>query len=564
MFGRRLIQVAWLVGAFSMVGCAATTDTTDNDASAIHQWTNGPKVKKLYSLKGAVDSAESAVNDNSSRLAKELSTIGPALTPGQQSLYVAAFNNEASVQDARRSFVAASIAFRDFLTSSSGGGDIKRVARLSGGDGAARSLFEGYERLATTPVALPAAEFAAFVLDRRNAGDPLVRAVAHYDWSNKVLTPAITRGAGEALAEAGGDTASAFSTFVERLGPLAYAGQDHIEAYTGWIALTSTIRNGNLAAFERLEPALQKLPLVGAFLAVGALYNALSAGADISNGEISQETLDSLGDAAQGLSGALVSFSNAGLLARFGGTATASFSTFLERITPGLGVICTTAALRRHWGERNDTGSLGAYIGVLGDTIALVGVLAESFGVTAPLAAIITGLGYTISFLGDAVRDWLIAKAITDEERSCLAKAGISRPIADVLVKVNAKDMQEWAIDLKYDAGKLQWLAANAPDTLTAGWLSGFDVRAFEKLVSAFRLNSDGGFALLQAVPDAVTEANGAHGVYVFVNGVQPWSYSGPNAKAEWSTALRQGSQTGWDPGYARAFANAVRYLDSH
>lgn len=566
MHARRFFALVLLAFGIAASGCAAAQDETDAAQSedAIHAWTNGPSVRQLYKVISQVNAADGTVKDNSGRLAKELSTVGPALTRPQQSAYVAAFNAEPSVEQARRDFVTSSTALRDFLASEAGGGQIKKIAKLPGGDGAARSLFEAYERLATTPVALPAAEFAAWTLDARNRNDALAKAVAKYDWTNKVLTPALTRGAGEALVEADGDAESAFSAFVGRVGFLAYAGQDHIEAYTGWIALTASLRSRDLQAFERLEPRLQKLPVVGALLAVGVLYNSLSAGNDIRNGEFSQETLDSIGDAAQGLSGALVSISNAGLLARYGGTAAATFSKFIERITPGLGVICTTAALRRHWGEAEGPGAVGAYIGALGDTIALVGVLAESFGVTAPLAAIIVGLGYTISFLGDVVRDWLIAKFITDEERACLAKAGIPTAVADVLVRTNARLMQEWASDLKYDAPKIQWLAAHAPDTLTAGWLKGFDVKSFEALVNAFGYGADGGFALLQRIPDATTEANGGEGVYAFVNGLQLWSYKDANAKAEWLGVVRTQAESGYDPSYARPFQNALGYLQAH
>lgn len=247
-------------------------------------------------------------------------------------------------------------------------------------------------------------------------------------------------------------------------------------------------------------------------MGIGVLFNLISAGADFQKGDVTQETFATVGDAAQQLGNALIGITHAERLGQFGGAAASTFTKFVERITPGLGVLCTTASLRTHIEQTGGDGAIGAYIGALGDSIALVGVLAESFGVTAPLAAIITGLGFTLSFLGDMIHDWLAAEAIVAEERQFLGSSGVDAALAAVLVRVNAKHMQEWAANLHYDAPRLQWLAGHAPETLTSRWFSGLKVDGFKNLVKDLGYATDGGFALLQAIPNATTESRGAHG----------------------------------------------------
>lgn len=540
-------------------GCAA--ETGEQDESDINSFFDGPVVRRLISLMKDVDEAGAATTDDKGRLAKEMSTFGPALTKAQQASYVAAYQKLDRVVTNQRRYVAASKALRDFMVGQDGGAALKAAAPRT--SAAAEALFLGHQKLASTPYALPAAGFAAWALDRRNQSTPLARSLTKYDWQGEVLTPAITHGAGQAVAEAQGDPQAAFAKLSEQLGALAYITQDHVEVYSGWTALVATMRTRDMTAFNRLDARIGKLPVVGALMSVGALYNILAVAGDVQNGDIGQETFATAGDAAQQLSRALVSISEAGLLGRFGGGAAATFSTFIQRITPGLGILCTTASLRNHIAKTGNDGAIGAYIGALGDVIALVGVLAESFGVTAPLGSIIVGLGFTLSFLGDIVQDWLAEKAIVAEERLLLRAARIDDKVASVLVAVNAKHLQAWSDNLKYDAAKLQWLAANAPATLTSGWLSGFRVEGFEKLVRDYGLTSDGGFALLQSIPDAVTESGGSNGAYDFVRDIGGWSFSGADVRGQWLRAVD--AQARLNPAdHARTFTNAAAYLRTH
>ncbi len=545
-----------LAGLALSGGCAA--DGGDQDESDINSFFDGPVVRRLISLMKDVDEAEAATADDKSRLAKEMSTFGPALTKAQQTAYVAGYQKLERVVANQRRYVIASRALRDFMGAPEGGGALKSAAPRTAA--AAEALFLGHQKLASTPYALPAAGFAAWAIDRRNQTGPLARSLAKYDWPGEVLTPAITHGAGQAVAEAQGDPQGVFAKLTEQLGSLMYANQDHMEVYAGWAALVTTVRTRDMSAFNRLDSRLAKLPVVGALMAVGVLYNVLSVAGDVQGGNVSQETFATAGDAAQQLSRALISISEAGLLGRFGGGAAATFSTFLQRITPGLGILCTTASLRNHIAKTGSDGAIGAYIGALGDVIALAGVLAESFGVTAPLGSIIVGLGFTLSFLGDIVQDWLAESAIIAEERLLLRAARIDEKVASVLVGVNARHLQAWSDVLKFDAVKLQWLATNAPNTLTAGWLSGFRVDGFAALVRDLGYANDGGFAVLQSIPDAVTESGGAGGVYDFVRDIGPWSFSGADLRAQWLRAID--AQAKLAPAeHARAFSNAATYL---
>lgn len=561
MILRRFVLLLLLGCVAFATGCAAEGEDegTESDEAEINRFFDGPVVRQLINLQNNVDSASGAISEDKSRLAKEMSTFGPALTKAQQTAYVNAYNKLERVKNNEKDYLEACRALRDFMQSAEGGGALKVAAPKT--KSAAEAIFEGHKKLASTPYALKSAGFAAWVLDKRNAALPVVKAVAGFDWTNEVLTPALTHGAGQAVAEADGDTEAALAKLTEQLSPLLYATQDHMEVYMGWTALVTTIRSRDMKAFQTLEKRLMKMPVVGAFMSVGVLFNVLAGSADVQNGEISQETLATFGDAAQQLSRTLVSLADAGRLGRFAST-TSVFTKFIQRITPGLGVLCTTAALREHIEKMGSDGAIGAYIGALGDVIALTGVLAESFGVTAPLGAIITGLGFTISFLGDFIQDWLAERAVQAEEKQLLKVVGLSDAIADVLVAVNAKHFQAWASDLKYDATKLQWIAARAPSMLTAGWLSGFSVDGFKKLVADLRY-TDGGFALLQSIPDAVTETDGMNGPYDFVRDIGSWSFSGSDLRGQWIRAAQAQTQLG-PQNHVRVFTNAGTYLSSH
>lgn len=562
MLARPLHRTFWLIALFVLVfgsGCAAATEEdADTSEDEINRFFDGPVVRKLINLSNEVDAAAGAKASDKDRLVKELSTFGAALTKNQQTAYVSAYGRLERVTSNERRYVAASRALHDFMISPEGGGALQAAAPRT--SSAAEGLFEGFKKLATTPYALPAASFAARMLDRRNQSDPVVRSVSRYAWEAEVLTPAITHGAGQALAEAEGDREGALSILTEKLGVLAYATQDRTEVYAGWTALVTTWRTKDMKAFGRLESRLLKTPVVGAFMSVGVLFNLMAAGGDIQNGEIGQETLATLGDAAQQLSRALVSVSEAGLIGRFGGTAIATFSKFIERITPGLGILCTTASLRNHIEKTGSDGAIGAYIGAVGDVIALTGVLAESFGVTAPLGAIITGLGFTISFLGDVIQDWLAEAAIKAEEKQLLRTAGVETAVADVLVDVNAKHLQGWAADLRFDAAKLQWIAKNAPDMLTAGWLSGFKVDGFERLVRDLRY-TDGGWALLQSVYER--PSGSINTSYDFVRDIGGWSFTGQDLRGQWLRAV-QGQVASGPQEHTRAFTRAAAFISTH
>lgn len=551
-----------LLGLLALVfgaGCsAASEEESEASEDELNRFFDGPVIRKLLNLSNDIDSASAAQKDDNERLAKELSTFGPALTKAQQTTYVAAYGRLDRVVANKKRYVTAARALRDFMTSEEGGGALKAAApRIAS---AAEGLFEGHKKLSTTPYALSAANFAGWVLDRRTQGNPVVRAIAKFDWEKEVLTPAITHGTGQALAEAEGDREGALSILADKLGVLSYATQDRAEVYAGFTALQATWRTRDMTAFNRLESRLLKTPVVGAFMSVGVLFNVLAAGGDIQNGEIGQETLATLGDAAQQLSRAMVSLSEANLLGRFGGAAAATFTKFIERITPGLGVLCTTASLRNHIEKTGNDGAIGAYIGAVGDVIALTGVLAESFGVTAPLGAIITGLGFAISFLGDAIQDWLAHTALVAEEKQLLGAAGVEARTADVLVSINAKHFRVWAADLQWDASKLQWLAKNVPDALTAGWLSGFSVEGFKSLIVDLRY-ADGGYALLQSVYEPPTGS--INTAYDFVRDVSGWRFSGADLRGQWLRAMQAQAASG-PAEHGRAFTKAAAYVEAH
>ncbi len=346
------------------------------------------------------------------RLAGDLASLGPSMTPDERQKYMDAF--WATPERAAAKEKVEDLADRLSLALESSGPALEAAA-LAGHEGAGEALIDAYEQLGRSPE--HAAEAITWVGHVGSSPDLFKKLddFGHDDlktrFKEKLLTNAIPLAQQQILAAHVDDPAStaaqnALREFEALLGPVANAealGEVATEVKAA-LEQTRAFVNGDFSSAQQLADAFDDASPFTQALGVAAITQGVFGQPEGSDG------LATLGRVIGGTGTGLKLASR--LLNTFAGAAkfSSNFGSFAAKIAPGLALIANVIQLKGDIDNLRDDPNAGEFIAAFGSLIGAAGGAVSYFF---PPAGVVLGLaGTALHAIGD-----LVSNLITGNEK---------------------------------------------------------------------------------------------------------------------------------------------------
>ena len=415
---------------------------------------------EIKDVQNSYDQAKAARDKADQELASQMSGFDKTLTPDQKQKYIDQYRlDHKAVYDA---YDAASTKLAETLKRDSPA--LEAAAAGTPPDPtAADALYKGYQALATSAYAKDAMDFVV----RAGTTPALGAALTGKDLIKDIFQPAAATVTGLILADpakskdqALADLKALYQGYADKfegVKDLKDFGKDlkeGIEQIKSGLDDLQKLLAGKYKPEEISEtvaksveewngkgPFGKMLAVAGAMYGFKAVYDAAKDG----------DQLKAVSAFASAISGSSdVAAMALGAWARSGkifAKAAGDSAEFLTKFAPFIGAVasglCATVDIR----DAMSGGNAGDWINVAGDLLSFVGSVGECFPEFPPALVageILTGVGTIVSAAGELGSSLLTRAQTEDEQRKCLAHAGITDPkLVDALIHANNGAMND-------------------------------------------------------------------------------------------------------------------------
>jgi hypothetical protein len=563
-------SVAFTLSAFCLfltwltVGVGCSADGRDEDAVS-----SAEAVSKLPEAKTAADALRHAadeVNTFDTRLADEMSTVGPALTDDEKRAYVRAYHALPDVKAAETAYLRAALTLDAILQRIVGSPTaLARVMKGISSDAGTSffthvvygpsDFYDGYRLLAASPIAAGALRFTGRLL-RHDAAFGAIHK-SDDDVVKDLLVVALPHAAAQELLATRDDDA-AVGRLKSALSGVRLAGPV-------FAAIEGLRRTGNGALFlhdvdcidKRLAPAV--LATASALMIWQSADRKSRPSRDrarlallaIARG--GKQTVAALGQATSIYRTFVRLWSEEGWHLRIAEAA--------ARIGSGIAVVLQVTSLAYDLSEWSR--GTPEKLRVLRDVISIAAGIATFFEL-GPAAVVLGVLTLAISLIADWIEASEEAARKRADERSCLTKVGLPPELVETLSLANSSRMRDLHERFHFAPADIKWLGLTSPQVLK--W-DGLFVDGLARLVQACRYTARVTVDLLHFVASTAQDDERAYIVGLFIHKLA-WMW--PKDKAGWEAALEQQiamnqpSLGAYQDDYKRACRGAVGFLEAH
>jgi hypothetical protein len=376
----------------------------------------GFSIEKVENLTQTVNQKTAEVEKLNQKLSKQLSDLGPALTPTQQEAYIAQFKSDQKYEQAIQAEKEATQALVAELDKH----DLREAASSVVGATRINSALQALSKTASGGDSLRLLAQLDGVQTNRGFGDKRPYKELFQSSIDQIIKDASGPAFAKELEQNGGDPAAALASMEG-----VYKSLKGMADLQGGLEFLNKAKAGSLEEANLLLKSFNS-PASYGLATVGFLYAAAKATDGISSGNLAKAAEGLLDAGSKGTEVYL------GIMSALGKSARSPGANALLKLAPGLGALASFTSLATK--ILNKDANLGTYTSAAGDLLATVGNIATITGIGAPAGLLLNAAGGALNVIGDWVSDRFTQAEVDADKKKMLQL--LANPPPELLAKV--------------------------------------------------------------------------------------------------------------------------------